>query len=179
MRAIQYTEFGGYEQLRLVELPRPIPRDGQALIQMSFAGVSPLDNTIRAGHLPQAKPLPIIPGGGGIGRVIQPGASGVPEGQRVMVFGGGLGISQDGTWRDYIAASPDQLIPLPDQVPSELVAGMSTGAGYLTAYMALTELVPLKPGQTVLSPGIGGAVGAGTVEVAKALGASLARQATR
>jgi len=33
MRAIQYTEFGGHEQLRLVELPGPTPGDGQSLIQ--------------------------------------------------------------------------------------------------------------------------------------------------
>ena len=46
MRAIQYTQFGGYDQLRLTELPRPTPRDGEAVIQLSLAGVSPLDNTI-------------------------------------------------------------------------------------------------------------------------------------
>jgi NADPH2:quinone reductase len=174
MRAIQYSQFGGYDQLRPTEVPDPTPRDGEALIQISLAGVSPLDNTIRAGHFPRAKAFPITPGVDGVGRVVQPGASGLKEGQRVLVFGGGFGTVRDGTWSELVTAAPGHLIAIPDPLASDAVAALSTGAGYLTAYLALTELAGFKAGQTVLSPGIGGAVGAGSVEVAKALGASLA-----
>jgi NADPH:quinone reductase-like Zn-dependent oxidoreductase len=50
---------------------------------------------------------------------------------------------------------------------------ISRGAGYLTGYLALTEFAKFKPGQTVLAPAIGGAVGMETVQVARRLGASL------
>jgi NADPH:quinone reductase-like Zn-dependent oxidoreductase len=174
MRAIRYDEFGGYEQLRLVEVPEPDPGDGQVLVRMRLAGVNPLDNTVRSGKLPFAKTLPIIPGGGGVGEVADPGGSAFSAGDAVLVSGGGYGLTADGTWREYLPASPEHLLRIPDGLTAESVAAMSTGAGYLTAYLALTELVPFKPGQSVLSPGIGGAVGQGTVEVAKTLGASAA-----
>lgn len=174
MRAIQYERFGGYDELELVELAPPVPRDGQAVVQIALAGVSPLDNTVRAGHLPTARRLPNIPGGTGVGRIVQPGATGLAEGQRVLVSGGGLGVGLDGTWREQVVASPAQLFPIPDALTDEAVAALSTGVGHLTAYLALTELVRFAPGQRVLAPGIGGAVGQGTVEVARALGASQA-----
>lgn len=47
------------------------------------------------------------------------------------------------------------------------VAALAAGAGYLTAYLTLTELVAFQPGQSVLAPGIE-SVGFGGVEVARA-----------
>ena len=40
MKAIQVTERGGYEALRLVDLPEPQPRAGQALVRVTSAGVT-------------------------------------------------------------------------------------------------------------------------------------------
>ena len=53
-------------------------------------------------------------------------------------------------------------------------AAYLAGAGYLTGYLALTELAKFKPGQTVLAPAIGSAVGMETLQIARRLGASLA-----
>jgi NADPH:quinone reductase len=47
------------------------------------------------------------------------------------------------------------------------------GAGYLSGYLALTEFAKLQPGQTVLAPAIGSAVGMETLQVARRLGASM------
>jgi NADPH:quinone reductase len=174
MQAVRFEQFGGYERLQLVEVPVPEPGDGKALVRMRLAGVNPLDDTVRSGVLPFSKPLPMIPGGGGVGEVVDPGGTSLPVGARVVVSGGGYGLTADGTWREYITAAAEHLIAIPDGISDEDVAGVSTGAGYLTAYLALTELVPLDAGQIVLAPGIGGSVGMGTVEIAKALGASLA-----
>lgn len=108
MRAIQYREHGGYDRLQPVELPTPGPEDGQALVRVTYAGVSPLDNTVRAGHPSPAlhKPLPLIPGVGGTGVVVQSGAGGLAEGTRVLLAGLGLGVSSDGAWREHLVATP-------------------------------------------------------------------------
>ncbi|MEU7689355.1 hypothetical protein OHB01_34225 [Microbispora hainanensis] len=84
MRAIEYDRFGGYDVLELRERPLPVPAGGQVLVRMSVAGVNPLDETVRAGKLAPAlhKPLPIRPGGFGVGRVEDPGASGLAAGMR-------------------------------------------------------------------------------------------------
>ncbi|MEO3827740.1 zinc-binding alcohol dehydrogenase family protein [Actinomadura sp. B10D3] len=176
MRAIQYERFGGYEELRPVKVPSPKGGDAKAVVRMSVAGVSPLDDTVRSGKLAaeMLKPLPIVPGASGVGTVTDPGASRLAPGTRVLVTGFGYCVGRDGTWRDFVEADPDHLIPLPDGVDDTAAAALSTGAGYLTAYLALTEIVKLRPGQSVLAPGIGGSVGLGGVEVARLLGASTA-----
>jgi NADPH:quinone reductase-like Zn-dependent oxidoreductase len=174
VRAIQYREHGGYDRLRAVELSAPEPDNGQALVRVTYAGVSPLDDTIRAGRMSSAlhKPLPLIPGVGGTGVVV--GETGLAEGTRVLVAGLGLGVSRDGAWREYLAAAPGDLIPIPDRVSDRQAGALDTGAGHLTAYLTLTELIDFQPGQSVLAPAVGGAVGMGTVQVARELGASLA-----
>jgi NADPH2:quinone reductase len=176
MRAIQYDRFGDYDVLQLVEIPKPTAENGQALVRLTVAGLNPLDNTVRRGKLPPGfvKPFPITPGNSGVGVVEEPGASGPAVGTRVVLSGGGYGVSSDGTWADYIAVAPTHLLPIPDGIDDTTAAALVTGAGHLTAYLALTELAGFQPGGTVLSPGSGGAVGQGGVEIAQHLGASRA-----
>ncbi|MFI2073493.1 MULTISPECIES: quinone oxidoreductase family protein [Streptomyces] len=175
MRAIQYREHGGYDRLRLVEMEVPEPAPGQALVRVTVGTVSPLDDTVRAGRMSPSlrKPLPIIPGGAAVGVVADAGTSGLPEGTRVAIHGQGRGLSTDGTWREYVVEYPEALTPLPDEVGDRQMAAMLAGAGYSTAYLALTELVGFRPGRSILAPGVGGAVGMGAAHVAARLGASM------
>ncbi|WP_051797958.1 quinone oxidoreductase family protein [Streptomyces sp. NRRL S-337] len=156
-----------------MEVPEPLP--GQALVRVTVGTVSPLDDTVRAGRMSPAlcKPLPIVPGGAAVGVVVDAGASGLTEGARVAINGQGRGLSTDGTWREYVAEYPEALTPLPGEVGDRQVAAILAGAGYSTAYLALTELAGFRPGQSILAPGIGGAVGMGAAHVAAQLGASM------
>ncbi|MGH3800552.1 MAG: alcohol dehydrogenase catalytic domain-containing protein, partial [Pseudonocardiaceae bacterium] len=67
MHAIQVTETGGPEVLRLIELPDPEPGPGQLLVELAAAGVNYLDTYFRSGAYPM--PLPFIPGSEGAGTV--------------------------------------------------------------------------------------------------------------
>src|SRR5712692_6462133 len=49
MKAIQAASRGGYDALRLVHIPQPQSRAGQALVRVTSAGVTPLDRTVLAG----------------------------------------------------------------------------------------------------------------------------------
>jgi NADPH:quinone reductase-like Zn-dependent oxidoreductase len=122
------------------------------------------------------KPFPIVPGSSAVGEIVEPGGSGLATGARVLITGtsSGFGLRRDGTWREYMAVTPAALVAIPAGVSLEAAAALTTGAGYLTAYMALTRLAQFAPGQTVLAPGIGGAIGQGSMEVARVLGASAA-----
>ncbi|MGW3512800.1 quinone oxidoreductase family protein [Streptomyces sp. NPDC000994] len=173
MRAIQYDRFGNYEVLHLVDAPRPAPQSAQALVRLTLAGIQPLDDTVRRGKRGGVKPFPVTPGGMGVGTVEEPGDGGPAAATRVMISVGRYGIAADGTWAEYVAVDPAHLVAVPDGIDDTTAAALSTGVGYLTAYLAPTALAGFQPGGTVLAPGSGGAVGQGGAEIAR-LGASLA-----
>ena len=175
MKAIQYRSYGDYSENRLVELPRPQLQEGEVLVQMRTVGVNPLDNTFRSGHIYLATPqnLPRIGGQTGAGAVVETKSEAFKVGDRVFVRASGFGLIADGTWREFVAAPAATLSRIPDAVDDDHAAAYLAGAGYLTGYLALTELAKFKPGQTVLAPAIGSAVGMETVQVARRLGASL------
>jgi NADPH:quinone reductase-like Zn-dependent oxidoreductase len=43
MRAVQITRFGGPEVLDIVDLPDPVPGDGEQLYEVSSAGINHAD----------------------------------------------------------------------------------------------------------------------------------------
>jgi NADPH:quinone reductase len=176
MKAIQYSAYGGYAENRLVDIPAPIASDGQALVEMRTVGVNPLDNTFRSGQIFIATPenLPRVGGQMGAGVVVEPRNTSFKAGDRVFVTGPGFGLVADGVWRDLVAAPAAGLWPIPDNIDDDHAAAFLAGAGYLTGYLVLTEFAAFRPGQTVLAPGIGGAVGMESVQIARKLGASLA-----
>ena len=57
MFALQYTEYGGPEVLRLGEAPEPHAGPGEIRIVVRAASVNPMDWKIRSGMLAEGKPL--------------------------------------------------------------------------------------------------------------------------
>jgi NADPH:quinone reductase len=91
----------------------------------------------------------------------------------VFVRGAGLDLMADGTWREFVAIPEASLSPVPEGIDDNHAAAYLAGAGFLTGYLALTEIAKFKPGQTVLAPTIGSAVGMETVQIARRLGAAM------
>ena len=60
MKAIQVSRAGGPEVLELVDLPRPVPGPGEALVRLAAAGVNYVDVYFRSGLYPQDLPLSLI-----------------------------------------------------------------------------------------------------------------------
>ncbi|MFC6646530.1 zinc-binding alcohol dehydrogenase family protein [Granulicella cerasi] len=176
MKAIQYQAYGDYSTNQFIEMDPPHFDGEGVLVRMEFAGVNPLDNTFRSGHFPASTPqnLPRIGGQTGVGVVARSSYPTFPVGTRVFVMGLGMGVIADGTWREFLVAAESSLIPIPDHVSSESAAAFLAGGGYVTGYLALMELARLRPGQSVLAPGVGGAVGMETVQIAEQLGVSIA-----
>ena len=55
MKAIEVAAFGGPDELKLVEKPRPEPGPGQLLIEVKAAGINFADLLAREGKYPPAR----------------------------------------------------------------------------------------------------------------------------
>src|SRR6266436_2565406 len=166
MHAMRAERFGGYQDLKLVEIPKPAVSDGRVLVRLTAAGVTPLDHTILSGGHPRAK-APLVLGNEGAGVIEDAGDSGLAVGRRVM-FTGPYGVRENGAWQEWLLAKPEDLAFVPDAIDDVVAASLPVA--YLTAQITLT-LAGFKPGMTVLAPGIGGSVGNATYQLARAQGA--------
>ncbi|TGE03808.1 quinone oxidoreductase family protein [Hymenobacter fodinae] len=173
MKVVQYTEFGDYDRLQVVEAPAPQLAPGQMLVRMTAAAVNPVDDFVRRGLHRTARQLPHIPGNEGVGIVVT-GTADLPAGTRVLVLpnllsGGLRGVAGAGTWQELLVLSPAEVAPAPAQLSDEAAAGFSVA--YLSAQLSL-EKAGFKAGHRVLALGIGGAVGNAAVQLARAQGAA-------
>ena len=173
MRAMRAEGFSGYKDLKLVDIPKPAVVDGRVLVRITAAGVTPLEHTILSGGYPRAKP-PLVLGGEGAGVVEDNGGSEFAVGSRVM-FTGAYGVSEGGTYAEWLAVRKENLCSIPDNIEDISAAGVPVA--YLTAQMTLT-LAGFAKGQTVLSPAIGGSVGNAVTQLARAQGAKHAISTT-
>ena len=167
MRAIEATTFSGYGGLQQIELAKPQPAKDKVLVRITAAGVTPFDHTILTGGHPRAK-APLVLGNEGVGVVEDAGNSGLEVGSRVM-FTGRYGVSENGTWQEWLLAKADDLVLVPAAIDDVVAASLPVA--YLTAQITLT-LAGFKPGMTVLAPGIGGSVGNATYQLARTQGAA-------
>jgi len=173
MHAMRAEGFSGYQDLKLVDIPKPAVSDGRVLVRIIAAGVTPLEDTILSGGYPRAK-APLVLGGEAAGLVEDGGGTAFPAGSRVM-FTGPYGVSENGTYSEWLAVRKENLCRVPDNIEDVSAAGLPVA--YLTAQMALS-LAGFAKGKTVLSPAIGGSVGNAVTQLARAQGAKHAISTT-
>jgi NADPH:quinone reductase len=166
MRAMVAERFEDYGALRLSELEQPRLQDGEVLVRMIGAGVTPLDYTILSGHFPFAK-APLVLGNEGSGIVESDGSPEFPPSTKVA-FCGPYGVRQNGTYGEMVAVRREHLLRVPDGIDPVSAAGLPVA--YLTAYLALRK-AGFAQGKSVLAPAIGGSVGNAAIQLARAQGA--------
>jgi NADPH2:quinone reductase len=164
MRAILAEAFGGYGNLKLADIPKPVVSDGRILVRMTAAGATPLDHTILFGGHPRAK-APLVLGNEGAG-VVEGGDEQFPDGCRVM-FTGPYGVYENGAFSEWVAVKKEHLCLVPENI-GDAAAGLPVA--YLTAFIVL-RAAGFQAGKTVLAPAIGGSVGNAVTQLARALGA--------
>lgn len=183
MREILFDRFGGPDVLTLrTGSPRPEPGDGEVLVQVSYAGLNPLDHKIRDGSSARAQGLRLPAGTGRemAGTVIEAGPGldaaelaslGLSPGTRVF---GMRGPEDDrGTVAEVIAIAAADLAPIPDTVPDEHLprwAGLALAG--LTAIATVQDTARIGAGQRVLVHGGSGGVGQLLIPMALEAGAA-------
>jgi NADPH:quinone reductase-like Zn-dependent oxidoreductase len=170
MKAMRFHEFGSSEVLRYEDVDRPVPGPGQVLVRVAATAFNPVDDHIRAGVLAELIPitLPYVPGIDLAGTVAELGAdvTGLEVGDRVVAM---LPLDSAGGAAEYVLAPAESLASAPQTI--DLVDAAALPLAGLAAWQTAFELAELKPGQTVLVNGAGGAVGSLVVQLAVAAGA--------
>ena len=170
MFALQFTEYGGPEVIRLGEAPEPHAGPGQIRILVRAASVNGADWKFRSGMYAQGKPLDGTgyPGFDAAGVVdeIGEGVTSVAVGDDVF----GLGRN---THAEY--AVLDSWAPKPASVDWAVAAAAGTVAE--TAERVL-RLLDVREGSTIVIDGGAGGVGSVTTQFAKARGATVIASAS-
>src|ERR687885_1207088 len=155
MRAVQITRFGGPEVLTVVDLPDPVPGDGEQLYEVSSAGINYADTHQTENSYLSTQELPLIPGTEFVGRA--------DGGERVV------GLAPAGGYAEKVVAPTRMTWPVPDEVTDEqALALVIQGA---TAWHLLRTCTHMAPGESVVVIAGAGGVGSLAVQLAKQWGA--------
>jgi NADPH:quinone reductase-like Zn-dependent oxidoreductase len=168
MKAVVAHEYGAPEVLKFEEVPRPEPKENEALVRVIASAVNPADPLTLSGKYARefGTHLPLIPGYD-IAGVVEKTSANVTKlkvGEAVYgypTFGGG--------WAEYVTVQEWEVAAKPASLNFVEAAAVPMGA--LTAWQALVDVAKLEAGQTILIHGGSGGVGSFAVQIAKALGA--------
>lgn len=176
MRAAVYRQYGAPDVVRIEEIPKPAPGEGEVVVRVVAATLCTADWRLR-------RPSP-APMGWFMNGFLQPkkinvlgmelagtvdsagkGANGFKAGERV--FGASWRF---GAHAEYACVPARALARIPDRVSFQDAAAIPYGG--ITALHFL-KLAGIKAGQKVLIRGASGSVGSAAVQLAKHFGASV------
>lgn len=165
--AIAYTEIGGPEVLRAIEIPDPVAGPGELVIRVEAAGVNPIDAKLRSGARASAaitQPRRVGADGAGVVTAVGDDVDGFRPGDPVVFAG------VHGAYATDVVATVAQVHPRPPHVSAAQGAALGIPVG--TAYQALRSL-SVGPGDTLLVHAGSGAVGQALIQYAVLWGATV------
>jgi NADPH2:quinone reductase len=174
MKAIQYSQFGDRSVLQYLDLPEPVAKEDQVLIDVIASGVNYVDIRERQGvyqrpetHVGSDKLLPRISGLQVTGRVREVG----PQGDTTLIGKKVVAELNGGGYAQVVAAPASSTVVVPEGVDDIKLAALPTQ--WLTAWLMLNASTQLKTGESILIHGAAGGVGSIAVQIAKVMGAGL------
>jgi len=168
MRAITVREPGGPDVLEWTEVPDPVPGKGEVLIDVAASAVNRADLLQRQGFYP---PPP------GASDVIGLECSGTIAALGEGVTGWNVGdevcaLLAGGGYAEKVVVPAPQVLPVPKGVDVVTAAALPEVA--CTVWSNVVMDGRLKAGETFLVHGGAGGIGTHAIQVAKALGATVA-----
>lgn len=178
MKAAHLIAYGGPENVELTDsAEKPVPGEGEVLIQVHAAAVNPFDVRVRDGMVRHMAELsfPAVLGGDVAGTVAElgPGVEGFTIGQEV--YGLANALSSHGSFAEFTNVVASQLSAKPTTINFTAAAAFPQVA--TSAYQALVDTLNIQPGQKVLIHGGAGGIGSIAIQIAHNLGAHVATTA--
>jgi NADPH:quinone reductase-like Zn-dependent oxidoreductase len=161
VKAFVFTANGGPEAEKFLDLPRPVPGDGQLLVAVRAAGVNPADwkrRTFRRPGMPEPQ-FPVVFGSeaAGVVEAAGPGTDGFAPGDAVF------GNPVTGGYAEYTLFPVETAAVKPAALSFADAAVLPVAAA--TAFDGIRQL-DLPRGATLLITGAGGGVGVAAVQIA-------------
>ena len=173
MRAIVYTKYGPPEVAKLMEVPKPLPKDNEVLIKVYASTVNRTDSGFRSAEYFISRfwtgilrPKHQILGCEFAGIIEEIGKSVTTFKKGDKVFG--FNDKTCGGHGEYLTiAETDAVTTMPDNLSFHEAAALTEGAHY-----ALVDIraAKIEPGQNVLVYGATGAIGSAAVQLLKHFG---------
>lgn len=156
MRAVVLERPGTVEELRIREVPVPVPRLGWVLVRVHAFGLNRSELYQRLG-LSEGVSFPIVPGLEAVGEVVAAPAGEFVPGQRVAALMGGMGRAYDGGYAEYTVVPASQIVPFDSDLPWSVLGAVPETLQ--TAHGSLTIGLDVRAGQTLLIRGGSSSVG--------------------
>lgn len=150
--------------LRLAQVPDPVLKDGEVLIETHAAAINRADLLQREGKYPPPPGCPEWPGleVAGIVCAVAPGVTRWKEGDRVCALLGG------GGYAEYVSVPAEMVLPIPKGLSYTEAAAIPEV--YMTAYLNLFAVGNAKPGETLLMNAGASGLASAVIPMAKAFG---------
>jgi NADPH:quinone reductase-like Zn-dependent oxidoreductase len=166
MKAVYIEKFGGPEVLKYGDVPDPVAKAGEVVIDVHAASVNGADWKVRAGDYKQST-FPL-----GLGRDFSGIVSAVGAGADLKVGDpvfGVLDVGQEGAYAEKLAIKAAIVGKKPDALSHVDAAALALIG--LTALVAVEDTLKLKRGETILIQGGAGGVASFAIQLAKHIGA--------
>ena len=182
MKAAVYYKYGSPDVVSIEDVPKPMPKDGEVLIQIKAASVNAYDwHSLKSDPFFTRfltgffKPKNNILGADVAGVVVAVGndTTKFKAGDEVYCCLEGCGKAglATGGFAEYVCAKEANLAPKPASLSFEEAAGLPMAS--VTALQAVRDDAKVKQGQSVLINGASGGVGMFAVQIAKTLGTKI------
>jgi NADPH:quinone reductase-like Zn-dependent oxidoreductase len=168
MKAAYIEQHGGPEVLKYGDMPDPVPKPGEVVVDIVAASVNGADWKVREGKSGQLAHFPYILGRdfSGVVSAVGEGVTDLRVGDEVFAV---CDVGQEGAYAEKIAIKASIAARKPAGL-SHVDAAALALAG-LTAICTVEDTLKLKAGETILIQGGAGGVAAFAIQLAKHLGA--------
>lgn len=164
MRAIEITQPGGPDVLKICERPMPVLRSGEVLIKVHAAGVNRPDVFQRTGNYPVPPGASDLPGLEVAGEIVDGDLAGSPFKKGDMV----CALVQGGGYAEYCAASIELCLPVPKGLSA--IEAASLPETFFTVWSNVFDRAQLAGTDTLLVQGGTSGIGVTAIQLATALG---------
>jgi NADPH2:quinone reductase len=164
MRYIDHGQGGPASVMKLAEGPRPVPRPGEVLIEVQYAGVNRPDVLQRSGSYPPPPGASPLLGLEVAGRIVET----APDVTQWQVGHTVCALTPGGGYAEYCATPAAHCLPIPKGLSVKEAASLPEN--WFTVYDNVMTRGRLKAGEAILIHGGSGGIGLAAIQLAKVLG---------